>query len=318
MPNISTLESSTQTFAIVVDSACDIAPSHLSREHVEFVPFYIRTQTRELKDCVELDKTEFFVQLSSNKGNFSIFNPRVEEYRAVFQKLVDAGVSDIVSLQSSSHLRGSYPAALQAASEIKGARVHVIDTKCISAQLLFVLSSLISDRDAGMGANEACEHALDVANAARFLVIPAPHTPLLSRVSHKSYRAFLNKAASLRARALGVRRVYAMNRDGYPEELFRAHEMHQLAGRIVRTMSLYSHEVGPLAYIEVNAGVPRFLETLEKPLDTNEFESVALGTIATNPSTTRQLGVGAVGVAYAPLSLVAEDVCARLTATDAA
>lgn len=301
-----------KSFAIVCDSGCDILPAASAAYGVEFVPFYIHANQGELRDTVDLDKNEFYIQLSSTKGSFSIYNPRPDDYRSCFTSLAEQGFSDIISLHTSSALRGSYQAARHAAGDIEHARIHVIDTKCISAQLALVLAAILEDRDNNCTVEHACEHALDVANAARFMVIPAPAAPLLTTNELPSYKKWILNAKNLQARAMGVRRVYTMNNEGYPQEAYRAHEMHLLAGNIVRAMSLYSHRVGPLVYFEVSAGAPRMLDLLEKPLDTNEFVSHCAGTINTNPSTTRQLGVGAVGVAFVPASLVSPDACSRL------
>ena len=72
----------------------------------------------------------------------------------------------------------------------------------------------------------------------------------------------------------------------------------------MRKMSLYSHQVGPLTYVEISSGAPRLLSTLEKPLDTNEFESHGAGIVNTNPSTTKLFGVGTVGVSYTPAAYI--------------
>lgn len=49
-------------------------------------------------------------------------------------------------------------------------------------------------------------------------------------------------------------------------------------------MSAMSRDEGPLCYVEVGTGVNRALAQLEKPLDTNEFESRRLGVTRANPA----------------------------------
>ena len=92
--------------------------------------------------------------------------------------------------------------------------------------------------------------------------------------------------------------------DGRAIELFRSPDLSRLAGGMARKMSAYAHEVGPLTYVEINAGVPRSLAIVEKPLVTNEFESTRAAILDTNPSTTNQLGLGAVGIAFVASSLL--------------
>ena len=65
-------------------------------------------------------------------------------------------------------------------------------------------------------------------------------------------------------------------------------------------MSAVSASEGPLVYATLETGDARALRALEKPLDTNEFEARALGTVSACPQVEKIIGSGAVGVAFAP------------------
>ena len=89
-------------------------------------------------------------------------------------------------------------------------------------------------------------------------------------------------------------------------------DVNDLAANLARKMSLTAHELGDLVYVEVCAGMPRFLTLIEKPLDTNEFEAKRAAILNTNPTTTALLGVGAVGLAYVPQSLLPAEEAAGI------
>lgn len=291
-------------FAIVCDSACDVPLHALNSAHVRLVPYYVCSKEQNYRECIDLDPLDFYVRLSATKGRFTIKSPTTKDYARVFEECRDLGYKDIVTLHASTKLFDSYSACVTAAKSILGVCVHAIDTKCISAQLALVLAALVRDRNNGLDVEEACERAVAVANATKISIILPPQAADLTRVSSKPYGSILLGAQALKARAFGVRRMFTLTDEGLPKELCSAPELHVLTGRLVRNMSLYGHKVGPLTHVEINAGAPRLLATLEKPLDTNEFESHVAGIVNTSPCITKLLGIGTVGVSYTPSAYV--------------
>ena len=73
-------------------------------------------------------------------------------------------------------------------------------------------------------------------------------------------------------------------------------------------MSAVSAGEGPVTYALVETGDPRALRAVEKPLDTNEFESRRLGTVRATPAVEEVVGAGAVAVAFAPESAYSREV----------
>lgn len=291
-------------FAIVCDSACDIPLHALNSAQVHLVPYYVCSKGHNYRECIDLDPLDFYVHLSSTKGRFVIKTPAIKDYVRTFEECRDLGYKDIVTLHASTKLFDSYSACVAAAKSVSGVCVHAIDTKCISAQLALVLAALVRDRDNGLEVDQACKQAVTLANTTKIAMILPPQAADLTKVSSKPYGSIILGAQALKARAFGVRRMFTLSDEGLPKELCSASQLHILAGRLVRKMSLYSHQVGPLTYVEISSGAPRLLSTLEKPLDTNEFESHGAGIVNTNPSTTKLFGVGTVGVSYTPAAYI--------------
>lgn len=294
-------------FAIVCDSGCDLSAESLAAAGITVIPMVVRNAGRELRDLMDMSATDFLKSLPMMRGQLDSYAPCERVFSRTYEVLASTGVREIVSIHASAALSDAYDIALRAAISVTDATVHVADSKCCSAQLALVLARLVADRDAGMPAGEALSRAMRAARASRLMVVPAPDARPRSRVRAVLRGSFRARADFLRVRAVGARRVFRMGRDGVAVEAFRSTQLARLAGSIAREMSAYAQEMGPLTHLELTVGAPRVIAALEKPLDTNEFESVGAGMLEAAPSTAVQIGVGAAGIAYAPASSVSPD-----------
>lgn len=300
-----------KNFAIVCDSACDLPLSTLERAGIALVPLVVSIGGKNYRDCIDLNAADYFVSYSTAKGRINTFSPAEGEFLNVYEALVMQGYTEIVSVHLSSAMRDAYEIAVSAARKVSGARIQVMDTKGTSGKCALVLARLANDRDAGVPVDEAVTRAVRVAEEAHMLLVPAYDAKPLRGVGHKR-GGILGHAGSLQRRALGMRSVFEIGSDGRATELFRSTDLARLAGSMARTMSAHAHEVGPLTYVEVSAGVPRSLAIIEKPLVTNEFESTRAAVLDSNPSTTNQVGVGAVGIAYVASKLLSPEEAAAV------
>lgn len=297
----------TNNFAIVCDSACDLPLHTLEAAGIAVVPLMVQMGNELYRDIFDLNPLDFFVKLSSTKGPIKCYTADKSYYLDAYQKQIDAGAKEIIALFSSSTIYDSYKTGLEAAKEISGARIQVIDTKCASGQLALTLAGLVRDQRLGLDADAATQNAAQLAHTCRLMLIPANDAPARSAETLSGKKGLLAHADFLRARAMGVRQLYSLDATGKLHSEGAAKELVLLAGKCARKLSTYAQEVGPLTYVEISAGVPRMLSQLEKPLDTNEFESARAAILNTNPATCARLGVGAVGLAYAPSSYISVD-----------
>lgn len=305
-------------FAIVCDSACDVPLSAFTGGGVVMVPLRVESHGDVQRDCLDVSPADFRSAHSTSRGQARALPPAQEDYELAYEGLISQGWGEIVSLHASDALQDSYKVALEAARSAHGARISVIDSKCISGQLGLALAALCRDRAAGLPADEAVARCTEAAEAARMLVLPAQDAhPSQQGLSTGGHHRMFGRAATLSARALGMRQIFQIDARGQVEERFRSSDLSRLAASCAREMSAYAQKVGPLVYVEVVTGVPKIRAAFERPLDTNEFESERAGVLDANPSTTAQLGVGAFGLAYAPASLISvEDVRALIRRND--
>lgn len=304
-------EAVTSPFALVCDSACDIPMQRLEDAGVACVPLVVKMGTQIMRDGYGLGAQEYYNLYPMLKGKVGTLSPEVADFITVYKKLIAQGANYIISCHVSTDMRDAARIAQEAASKVMTehpeVKIKVLDSHATSAQLALILCRLIADRDEGVAPKEAYARAWRVAEASRFLVVPSRSVKMSYGLGHKS-KGILGQVSTLGHRARGTYSLVCFQGivDGKVEvkELTRAVTLSRLAGIAARTMSLYSHEVGPLTCIEVVAGKPGNLAIMEKPLDTNEFESECAAVLNTNPTTTNQLGLGAVGIAYVPSSLL--------------
>lgn len=304
-------------FAIVCDSSCDLPLSTLERAGVALVPLVVRMGHEQFRECLDIDTPTFYRESPKHKGQINTYSPSEVDFLTVYQALAEQGWERIVSLHVSSQMRDAGEVARSAVSKVQGAKVTVIDTHAVSAEYALVLARLVCDRDAGMDVYEAVERAQALSASSRMLMIPTPDADVAAGIGHKR-KGILGQMSMLQRRALNVRGLVKVTPDGQAEEIFSSSDMARIAGVLARTLSRYSAKVGAITYAEMYSGDPRTLQKVEKPLDTNEFESACAAVLRANPSTCAQLGIGAVGIAYAPSSLITAEEAASVLKPKAA
>lgn len=269
--------------AIVCDTGCDLPASFLAGLPV--VP-----------EVVSVDGADAGADVGTA-------DPRAK-LAAVYRRLAAAGVRRIVSVHSSTAFSPALSAAWSAAEDVVDeAEVTVIDSGAASAATGMVVERLSAAFGAGMAFEEAVSFARVLAAAARLLVIPTSSAGFSRRRTRPSRAGLLGRATgALRIRLSSERGLYLLSR-GEVTQLARSTSLADLTGRLVHSMSKIAANDGTLVYALVETGDSRALRAVEKPLDTNEFESRSLGTVHASAATLSAVGEGAVAVAVAPASL---------------
>ena len=267
-------------FAIVCDRGCDLPPLYLEKAQATPVGAVAQTLATPLSDD---ELTSGFVRT----------------YRALAEK----DRPRIASVHSCARFSREVACAREAAAAVADVTdVQVIDSGSASAATGMVLFRLACHWADGVPFSDAVDAARRLADHVRFLVIPSPSSGFSRRRTRRSRSGLLARAtSSLRMRLSGERGLYLVSR-GEITQLARSGDLADLTGRLAHAMSSVSANEGPLVYATVETGDLRALRTLEKPLDTNEFESRCLGTLRATPGVAEAVGEGAVGVAFAPAS----------------
>lgn len=265
-------------FAIVCDRGCDLPPVYLERARATVLEDVPRDALGHV-DEVAL----------------------TQEYVRLYRSLAAQGRARIASVHSSASFSPEVTCAREAALACEGvADVRVIDSGSASVATGMVLFRLTCHLADDVPFERAVEAAERLAGTVRLLVIPTASARFSRRRSRKPRAGLLGRAtSSLRIRISGERGLYLISH-GEVTQLARSSELPDLTGRLAHAMSAVSASEGPLVYATLETGDARALRSLEKPLDTNEFEADRLGTVRPCPQVERIVGSGAVGVAFAP------------------
>lgn len=260
------------SFAIVCDSGCDLSPSFLEERGVS---------------CVDLSSEP----------------PMPSAFAGAYRDLARRGVTSVVSVHSAKGLDVAEEMAREAAEEVRDLiDVRVLDTGLLSLATGVVIERLSAYRDEGAELDEAIAAAASFATTVRLLLIPS-NSSWLSRHRGDGGRArgLRRLTSSLRVRLSGERGLLLVSH-GSVTHLARDTEIVELTSRLAHALSAVYAAYGPLVYVKLEAEDPRGMRSLEKSLDTNEFESRCLGKARVSPATERMLGEAMLGVVVVPES----------------
>jgi DegV family protein with EDD domain len=278
-------------FDIVTDAASDLSFAYLAAHDAAVVPMRIRLGGQDLADDADLFPAEFYERVASGKAQPTTSQPSPADVSRVYDRVIARGAKAILSVHVSGGLSETVSSATTAARDAnKQVPCRVFDTTTASAAEGLVVRAVVMERDRGASLEEALERADEVArHVSLYFVAPSTST-------YAAGRGF-----GLLARLSGSLPMLHISKDGTVVRDALSPDLTDLTGRIARIMSRTAAQEGPLMYVEVAAGIPRLLEHLEKPLDTNEFESRRVAVETASPSVATHAGIGAVGIAFAPV-----------------
>jgi DegV family protein with EDD domain len=117
-----------RNFAVITDSAADIADSDMDRLDIHMVPCRIQFGERGFLDKVSITADEFYERLETDPNHPTTSQPAPGDFRRQYQYLA-SHFADVISINLTSAASGTYEAALSAAGRTKTAgSVHVINT----------------------------------------------------------------------------------------------------------------------------------------------------------------------------------------------
>lgn len=117
-----------RNFAVITDSAADIADSDMVRLNIHMVPCRIQFGDRGYLDKVSISSAEFYEELATNPHHPTTSQPAPGDFRRQFQYLANH-FPDVISINLTSEASGTYAAARSAASRTAvNGKVHVINS----------------------------------------------------------------------------------------------------------------------------------------------------------------------------------------------
>jgi len=116
-------------FAVITDSAADIAEEDMDRLDIHIVPCRIQFGNRGYLDKVSITAEEFFAELATNPQHPTTSQPSPGDFRRQFQFLA-SHFPDVVSINLTGAASGAYQAAQTAAKRVDAAgEIHVLNSR---------------------------------------------------------------------------------------------------------------------------------------------------------------------------------------------
>ncbi|HEY6960523.1 MAG TPA: DegV family protein [Gaiellaceae bacterium] len=120
--------------AVVLDSTADFPDAPERFANFRVVPLYVRFGDESFKDYVDIDPARFYERLQAAAQLPTTSQPTPGDFLAAYEELAPR-YENILSLQISSTLSGTYASAVTAGEMLGGGKVRVIDTRTVSASL---------------------------------------------------------------------------------------------------------------------------------------------------------------------------------------
>ena len=116
-------------FAVITDSAADIADADMERLDIHMVPCRIQFGDRGYLDKVSITTDEFYDELRTNPDHPTTSQPAPGDFRRQFQFLA-SHFRDVLSINLTGRVSGTYEAARSAAERTDApGDIHVIDSR---------------------------------------------------------------------------------------------------------------------------------------------------------------------------------------------
>jgi DegV family protein with EDD domain len=142
---------------IVTDSTCDLPDDLLKRYRIVVVPINIQFGQETYEEGVTLSRDEFYRKVEELQKIPMTSQPSLGQFIAAYSRLVaEPDTDEILSIHITSHLSGTYSAAVVAASQMPpdGPRIAVFDSLSGSMGLGFMVLEAGEMAETGATAQE--------------------------------------------------------------------------------------------------------------------------------------------------------------------
>ncbi len=143
-----------QALRIVTDSMADLPPDLVRELAIEVVPIYFSFESWNGPDDGRFNKTVIYQAMRTSTAAPTTAAPAPGEFLAAYQRLVDEGAQDIIGLFLASPLSSIARNAHLAAQQVRGARVHVLESGQVSLGIGFQVLAAARAAAQGAGVDE--------------------------------------------------------------------------------------------------------------------------------------------------------------------
>ncbi len=152
---------------VVTDSTSCLPEGVLAQRGIGVVPLSVRLGAQVGHEGVDIDTAQLCAALADRRLDVQTSRPAPAEFAARYQAVLDAGASAVVSVHLSRELSGTWDAARQAAAEVGGDRVRVVDSRAACMGLGYAVLAAADAADAGEPVDAVASAAAEAAARCR-------------------------------------------------------------------------------------------------------------------------------------------------------
>lgn len=279
-------------FAVVVDSTLDMSAEEYQALNITMVPLNILVGEDEFKDQVEISSEEFYKRMSEAAELPKTAQPAPFDFVQAYERLAHEGCEGIISLHIAGVLSGTVESARTAAGQVD-VDVRVIDAACCTAQAALQVKQLCALRDAGATLDEAQAAIEALAPKTQFLVACDTLENLL-----KGGRLSVDQVKN--ASLLNIKPIFTFNETGVLVAFGKAKGMRGVIKQYVQNAQKRTEEQGKQRIRFCHVANEQGVEDLRSALDEAGVEYVDEGSSPCGATVATHLGLGALGIAFAP------------------
>ncbi len=276
---------------IVTDSGADLSFEECQQIGVTMVPLKVEIDGVSYQFGIDIDPVEFYDLMDAAESMPKTSTPSIGEFVGVYERLLQED-DDIISIHISSGLSATYSVAKQAVETMGNPRIHLIDTRTLSAGQAWQVIAAAKMQAAGKSMQETLQK-LDQIQKAAFTHFTLPDLKYLiagGRISHLK---------GLLASLLGIKPVIDVSKeDGKYYDKLKKRSFQKAIGGLTE-LALQNFSEGSRLQVQIcTAANPEGGQLLKEAMDrifqVNWLPVFKLGTVLG-----AHTGRGLVGMIYA-------------------
>lgn len=126
---------------VVTDSTCDLPEEVIHKYEIDVIPLHIHIAGESYLDGVDLTREEFYRRLPDCNPAPTTAVPGAEAFKQAYERMVDEGASEVLSIHVSESLSAIMQVATLAARETSSVKVTVLDSQQLSLGTGFLVET---------------------------------------------------------------------------------------------------------------------------------------------------------------------------------
>lgn len=281
--------------AVLTDSTASLPETILSSLKISTVAYYIHRGEEVLRDLVTIQREEFLQWLITAKFVPTTASPGPGDYYQAYERLIEDGAQEIISIHMTSKASGGYQAATVAQSMLQenhpNIKLEVIDTRTAALCQGWMVIEAARAALSGLNLNEITARVKQM--------IPITHMIQTADTLQYLYLGGrIGKAQNLLGTMLNIKPLIGVE-DGEIVPLGKAHSRGQAYQQMADMVAeVVGHGKARIAY--VHAGAQREVEKI-KGLVESKVEVVESMFAELSPALAVHTGPGTAGLCYYPV-----------------